>query len=99
MIKAFTKMLEPGVIATLATPDSGKDLDIKTITINGGENGGNYTLLIGDYKEKYSIDAEDTVVNDHGVFLTEGQTLQAVSEEGGIGFYLSGVDSKTNEDL
>lgn len=99
MIKTFTEILEPGVIATLATPSSGKDLDIKTITINGGENGGSYTLMIGDYQEKYSIDAEDTVVNDHGVFLTNGQSLQAVSEEGGISFYLSGVDTITNEDL
>jgi hypothetical protein len=99
MIKTFTKILEPGVTATLAAPDSGKDLDIKTIKINGGANGGNYTLIIGDYQEKFSIDAENTVIDDHGVFLTNGQSLQAVSEEGGISFYLSGVDTKTNEDL
>jgi hypothetical protein len=99
MIKAFTKILEPGVTATLATPDSGKDLDIKTIKINGGANGGNYTLIIGDYQEKFSIDAENTVIDDHGVFLTNGQSLQAISEEGGISFYLSGVDTVTKEDL
>jgi hypothetical protein len=99
MIKTFTKILEPGVLATLAAPDSGKDLDIKTIKINGGANGGNYTLIIGDYQEKFSIDAENTVIDDHGVFLTNGQSLQAISEEGGISFYLSGVDTVTKEDL
>lgn len=99
MLCTFTKILEPGVLATLATPPEGKDLTLKSVVVNGGENGGDFTLIIGDYQEKYSIDAEDTFVSDHGIMLTSGQVLQAYSETGGIGFYLSGIDSITNEDL
>ena len=99
MIKTFTKILEPGVLATLAAPDYGKDLTIMTMLVNGGEEGGSFTLSIDDYQEKYTIGAENTVIFDHKIMLTSGQSLSALSEVGGIKFYISAVESLTKENL
>ena len=76
----------------------GIDLTIMSVLVNGGEEGGNFTLKLGDYQEKYTLDADDTMVLDHKIMLGADQTYSIIAEVNGISVCVSAVETPTVEE-
>lgn len=99
MLKSYIGKTIANELVTLCGTRKDKDLTIMSLLINGGEEGGDFTLSIGDYQEKYSIDAENTVAFDHKIMLGPEQSLTVLGQIDGVTFCVSAIESTTNEDL
>ena len=70
--------------ATLCAAAEGKEITVLSIMINGGEEGGDITLMIDNYKMAFTIAAEDTIVLDHKIVVVKDKPLQVTASTAGI---------------
>jgi hypothetical protein len=84
MLNNFTFILNENQETTICQASSTKELTILSIMMNGGENGGEIKLMIGNFDMSFTIAADDTIVLDHKIVIAAGQSLKAISISSGI---------------
>jgi hypothetical protein len=68
----------------LCSAAKGKELTVLSIMINGGEEGGDVTISIGDYQMAFTIAKEDTIVLDHKIVVTNSFPMKVKASAAGI---------------
>ena len=93
MLKNFVATTTAESDITICSADSGKELTIMSIMMNGGENGGDVTLKFSTgFTCGFTIDAEDTIVLDNKINLPTGTNLKVNSATDGVKIMVSAAE-------
>lgn len=93
MLKSYTQTTTASTTHTLCTAETGKELSIMSIMINGGENGGTVEFMLSTgFTFAFSIDAVDVVTIDSKINIPAGASLSAVADADGIQICVSAAE-------
>ena len=93
MLKNFVATTTADSEVLVCSAGSGRELSIMSIMMNGGENGGDVTLIFSTgFTCGFTIDAEDTIVLDNKINLPTGTNLKVNSTTDGVKVMVSAAE-------
>lgn len=93
MLKSYTHTTAASTSATICTAETGKELTIMSIMLNGGDTGGTITFTLSSgFTFAFSLDAKDIVVLDHKINLPTGTNLSVTADAAGIQVCVSAAE-------
>lgn len=74
---------------TLCSAAEGKEITVLSLMINGGTNGSDITISVGDYSMEFTAGEDDIIVLDHKIVITTESPLVVKASAIGVKFSAS----------
>ena len=93
MLKNYTITTTAETESIVCTAAEGKELNIMSIVINGGADGGDIKLSFSTgFEMSFSVDSEDTIILDNKMNLVTGDTLAVTASASGMKVFVSAAE-------